>query len=179
MILDKALKVFAKKGFDATKMADLSKIIGISQGLIYHYFPSKEELFNTLVKRATDISARALRSIANMQASPREKIEALSRRMVQLAATDEVAVNNFMLMIQVGMRNGFNEQVQAYDSTPVRMLKEIIEEGQRCGQVVMGDPIRLTYLYWACVEGICVNKITHGNQFPIPEAQQLNRLLLV
>lgn len=43
-ILDTALTVFASKGFDGTSIKDIANAAGISQGLIYHYFKSKDDL---------------------------------------------------------------------------------------------------------------------------------------
>jgi AcrR family transcriptional regulator len=48
-ILDAALAVFAEKGFSAARMQELAKRAGISQGTLYLYFASKEEIFKSLV----------------------------------------------------------------------------------------------------------------------------------
>lgn len=45
-IVDAALKQFAAKGFNGTKMRDISKEAGINEALIYRYFPGKEELYS-------------------------------------------------------------------------------------------------------------------------------------
>lgn len=49
-ILDTALMVFAEKGFANTSVKDLAKAGGISTGLMYHYFPSKEKLLEEAVE---------------------------------------------------------------------------------------------------------------------------------
>ena len=43
-ILEGAIAVFAKKGYDRTTISDIAKELNISQGLCYRYFPSKEAL---------------------------------------------------------------------------------------------------------------------------------------
>jgi len=40
-----AFEIFSQKGYDATKMDDIVKLSGVSKGGIYHYFPSKEDVF--------------------------------------------------------------------------------------------------------------------------------------
>jgi AcrR family transcriptional regulator len=58
-ILEAARKVFAQKGSDAT-MADIAVAATVSQGLVYHYFPSKQVLVHEIVKQALNIGvARA------------------------------------------------------------------------------------------------------------------------
>jgi AcrR family transcriptional regulator len=53
-ILDVALKLFANKGYESTSIAQIAKEAGISKGLIYTYFESKEALLKSLV---LDLSA--------------------------------------------------------------------------------------------------------------------------
>jgi AcrR family transcriptional regulator len=48
-ILDTALDVFASKGFAAASIKDIAAAAGISQGLLYHYFNSKEALLEATV----------------------------------------------------------------------------------------------------------------------------------
>jgi AcrR family transcriptional regulator len=49
-ILDTALTVFAEKGFAGASIKDIAQAAGISQGLMYHYFASKEELLDATVE---------------------------------------------------------------------------------------------------------------------------------
>lgn len=48
-IMDSALALFAEKGFSATSINMITKEAGISKGLIYNYFDSKEELIKTIL----------------------------------------------------------------------------------------------------------------------------------
>src|SRR5215213_9793353 len=43
-ILKTALKLFAAQGFDATSTRQIAREVGIAEGLIFHYFPSKASL---------------------------------------------------------------------------------------------------------------------------------------
>src|SRR5437764_1480051 len=49
-ILAVSLKIFARKGLTDTRISDIAAATGMSQGLIYRYFASKEEVFATLVE---------------------------------------------------------------------------------------------------------------------------------
>lgn len=50
-LIDTALAVFAKKGVEAATVKELSKAAGVAQGLLYHYFRSKEELLRAALDR--------------------------------------------------------------------------------------------------------------------------------
>jgi AcrR family transcriptional regulator len=45
-LIDAALRVFAEKGFAGSSIVDVGKAAGVSPGLIYHYFDSKEAMLN-------------------------------------------------------------------------------------------------------------------------------------
>ncbi|WP_111669515.1 TetR/AcrR family transcriptional regulator [Algoriphagus litoralis] len=54
LILDSAVALFTTKGYNATRMEDVAKRVGISKGLTYFYYKNKEDLFMALTKKAFD-----------------------------------------------------------------------------------------------------------------------------
>jgi len=53
-IMQAALQLFTTKGLFATKVKDIAEKVGMAQGLIYHYFDSKEEIYEELISNALD-----------------------------------------------------------------------------------------------------------------------------
>jgi AcrR family transcriptional regulator len=49
-IIDAAMRVFAEKGFDKATNKDIANEAGITAGLIYHYFKSKEDLLRAILE---------------------------------------------------------------------------------------------------------------------------------
>ena len=50
LIMDTALELFAENGFHATSISQIAKKAGISKGLTYNYFKSKDEILDQIVK---------------------------------------------------------------------------------------------------------------------------------
>ncbi|MCC6179660.1 MAG: helix-turn-helix transcriptional regulator [Chloroflexi bacterium] len=50
-LIDTALSVFAQKGVDGATVKELSEEAGVAQGLLYHYFRSKEDLLRAALER--------------------------------------------------------------------------------------------------------------------------------
>ena len=50
LIIAKALELFVKKGYRETKVSDIAKAANMSTGLMFHYFESKEQLYEELVR---------------------------------------------------------------------------------------------------------------------------------
>ena len=51
-IIKEALKLFRRKSFYNTSMADIAEACGLQKGSLYHYFPSKEELMKKVIRMA-------------------------------------------------------------------------------------------------------------------------------
>ena len=60
-----AFDAFAEKGFAATRVDDVAKRAGVSKGLLYLYFKTKEELFKAVVKSV--VIRRVDRLIENVE----------------------------------------------------------------------------------------------------------------
>ena len=60
LILDAAVRVFARRGFHACRVSDVADEAGVAYGLVYHYFDSKEEILNTLFRERWQIMLDAI-----------------------------------------------------------------------------------------------------------------------
>lgn len=54
LILDTALELFAEKGYHQTSISDITRKAGISKGLIYNYFESKEAMLRSIIQTGFD-----------------------------------------------------------------------------------------------------------------------------
>jgi AcrR family transcriptional regulator len=57
-LLEVGAHAFTERSYDEVSMSDLARAAGISKGLLYHYFPSKRDLFvATLAAAAGEVAA--------------------------------------------------------------------------------------------------------------------------
>ena len=78
LILDAAVRVFARQGFHTCRVSDIADEAGVAYGLVYHYFSSKEEILDTLFLERWDIMLGAIADADASQRSPREKLLAIA-----------------------------------------------------------------------------------------------------
>lgn len=70
-ILDAALDAFVKKGFSGATVAEIARGAGLSQGALYRYFPSKEDMLRALIRRSvTPVAAHAASLMENAEDDP-------------------------------------------------------------------------------------------------------------
>ncbi len=75
MILDAAVRVFARQGFHACRVSDIADEAGVAYGLVYHYFASKDEVLDTLFLERWGVMLEMIREVDQRPIPVREKLE--------------------------------------------------------------------------------------------------------
>jgi TetR/AcrR family fatty acid metabolism transcriptional regulator len=78
LILDAAVRVFARRGFHHCRVSDVADEAGVAYGLVYHYFESKEEILNTLFLERWQIMLDAIAEIDARDLSARDKLYSIA-----------------------------------------------------------------------------------------------------
>lgn len=177
-IEEAALSLFARKGL-GIKVGDIAKAAGISQGLMYSHYPSKNALIIELIQQATTISSKNFMDWASTNVSVCNKIKHTSEMMCRMFTDLHVGIDYFMFMLQVSV-GGFDVPAEINYSkdlpNPIEGLAIVLAQGQKEGSVVDGDVMQLAIAYWAMVQGMCCYAITGIPAIPAPST--LNRIVL-
>ena len=78
VILDAAVRVFARQGFHACRVSDIADEAGVAYGLVYHYFASKDEVLDTLFLERWEVMLELIREVDAEQLPVREKLGAIA-----------------------------------------------------------------------------------------------------
>lgn len=73
-LLDAAVRVFARKGFHASRVGDVAEEAGVAHGLLYHYFRSKDEVLETIFRETWTDLVDEVRRIEASQKPFREQL---------------------------------------------------------------------------------------------------------
>ena len=150
-----ALEVFAEHGYYGTTMEQIMRVSGLSKGLVYHYFSSKEKVFFHLIDSALEISRNTWKEALDSPGTAWEKIEMLSDILVRTAFTEESSLY-YLIMVQAmtqgkgipGLMEFIYQRMAHYAELP-----PLIVEAQKTGEVVPGDPEVLVSTYFALFQG--------------------------
>lgn len=165
-IMFKALELFVTKGFTETKISDIAEALGISVGLLFHYYESKEKLCLELVKmgvEGTKMSEKAPYSDALQYF--RQTLDGLLR-----AASEQPWVCRMFVLMAQAQRAGMPEEIREVALTvdQIRFSAEIIKQGQEAGVIRGGDPLALSNAFWCSVQGI-MEYHAAVPEMPLPE----------
>lgn len=78
LILDAAIRVFARQGFHACRVSDIADEAGVAYGLVYHYFASKDEVLDTLFLERWNVMLDLIREVDARDIPAREKLQEIA-----------------------------------------------------------------------------------------------------
>lgn len=76
-IVEQAARLFARQGFRGTSVSDLARACETSKGLVYHYFPSKEDILHAVMASHVDRLAEDVAGIAGQDGPAQDRLRAL------------------------------------------------------------------------------------------------------
>lgn len=132
-LLELAKRAFSDRSYDEVSIDDLARVANISKGLLYHYFPTKRDLY-----------VAGLREIAN------ELVEAVLRVAADLPPVDQVGASVDAYLEHIArhsrafvalMRGGIGsdpEVAAVVDSVRVRLFDKLLS-GSALASLVTGD----------------------------------------
>lgn len=137
-LIDTALRLFARQGFDNTSIKDLAEAAGVAQGLFYHYFRNKEELLFAAIERQ---SFRA--ELRRLLVAPSDKPAA--EVLLQIATDFSALTAERDLVLRLIAREApTNPQVaamlQRVIQEAVALLAEYLEARIQAGELRPHDP---------------------------------------
>jgi TetR/AcrR family fatty acid metabolism transcriptional regulator len=138
-ILAVAARLFATQRFHEARMEDVAAAAEVGKGTLYRYFKDKDELYRALLERAAVQLSERLRQVVESEAGPRARLEAVVGSI--LGYFDEHP--HLLDLIQraevmQGPEGDFPWQKTRFQN--FKIVREILEEGRRCGEFAVDDP---------------------------------------
>lgn len=178
-LLAAAAQVFARKGLAATKIADVAAAAGISHGLVYHYFPSKEELFTALVEQIMNGAVWVAQAASGQPGTPVERLHwMLSMMLMGMEQQPEF----FLVMIQAVTSEAVPASARQMAMQQAAISREsvtqLIAEAQAAGELRQGSATHLALILLSAIQGFAIGMATGDSVTrDLPDAQTLIAIL--
>lgn len=152
-ILSAGLNQFIRKGYAATKISDIAKEAGMSAGLMFHYFESKEKLYEELIRYGVSGPMSMMELACE---TPIAFFEQAASQILSFIQNEPDTAKMFVLMAQAfyndAVPQGVKTLLAGFDiHTPTARL---IEAGQKDLTIRDGDPRALALAFWCAIQGI-------------------------
>jgi AcrR family transcriptional regulator len=129
---DKAVELFASKGFGQVGMRELATYLGLAPGSLYHHYPSKQHLLLDLIEEFYDELLATLRHIEKKPRAGRDILQVVIRAHLKL---HRELPRHFRLVERDSCC--LNEEQQ-------QRVKELREQYERQLLAILGHRTRLT-----------------------------------
>jgi AcrR family transcriptional regulator len=131
LILDAAVRVFAHKGFHTSRVGDIAEEAGVAHGLLYHYFPSKDEVLDTIFRETW---SRLLEEIDEIETSEEPARKQLQRVAARLLGSWQREPDVIRVLIKEIARSPEVQQRIGELVKPIEAIQRIIARGQETGE---------------------------------------------
>src|SRR5437588_7110212 len=79
LILEAAVRVFARKGYHTCRVGDIAEEAGVAHGLLYHYFRSKDEVLECVFKETWSDIVAAVRMVEETEEPARDRLAGVAK----------------------------------------------------------------------------------------------------
>lgn len=164
-ILEAAWKVFARKGRTMT-MADVATAAGVSYGLAYRYFASKEAILYALVEQSLQSSDAGFQHFREIAGTPGERLDRLISRLVETRRDrPEFSQLFYQVLNDEATPHDLREQALRQGQAFQDLLRRLIVEGQATGEVANADPDQLVTAVLASLDGLARLSVINPERF--------------
>ncbi len=158
-LLEIALKIFAYQGYDDVTIDDITKTARCSHGLFYHYFSSKQDIFEAVVnyfvfgQSSPLLNSEEMEQYKGVEGLTKffEIVEKLQTGPAQDLYTAKILLDFEREKVQ-GKASIRKEAISKYDIRGT--FERLIKEGQESGDVIDGDPKRIASIFFDLLIGI-------------------------
>jgi TetR/AcrR family transcriptional regulator, fatty acid metabolism regulator protein len=167
VILDAAVRVFARQGFHTCRVSDIADEAGVAYGLVYHYFSSKEEILDTLFLERWDLMLEAIAQADAEQPTAPEKLYAIAAFIVDSYRHDPELMK--VIIVEVTRAaNTFGRTHLAKIREAYDRITEIVQRGQADGVFRAEiDPALAALAFYGLIEQVLTGWIFESD--PVAE----------
>jgi AcrR family transcriptional regulator len=176
-----AMKLFVHQGFGSTNVQDIADTAGISIGLLYRHYKTKDQLFQELVAYAVEGLKRNI-TIFESDQTPKKIIEQFVDEVYTDMMEGEELANlliliNQSLLADAAAASKQNEEILRVNAGLLDATAQLIRKGQQLGEFRLGDAHEMAVFFYAAVQGLAEMKVLLKNNFIMPAPSVLTAFL--
>ena len=155
-----ALEFFALKGYHATSISQIAEKAGISKGLLYNYFKSKEQLLNSIIMKVYEELMKIVYTNENLPAD--KQIEQMIIQTIEHLKKNITFWRLYLFLIhqsevQKQLKELYNKMRIDYMDFVVKLFSEIGSKNPEMDALLLGTMF----------DGIALNYVTVPEDYPI------------
>ena len=138
-IIETAIRLFRKQGYEKTRIDDIVKILEISQPTFFRYFPSKDAVLRDVGRRGFECITERLKSELSAKATTRDRLRRLYHSMAAEAEADRPLWQ--AVVLSGAMDAVRSPELRGAECIVAGLLREILAQGQKRGEITNAFPV--------------------------------------
>ncbi len=174
-IIQAALDLFVERGYYGTKTSQISRRAGISEGLLFHYFPTKEILLEELV----NIGLEGMRMPMLVKAeNGLDFFNQFTKMLFLEVEKNPYIAKMFVFMGHVVQAEDIPEKIRqlAASVDTIVFCQSWVEAGQKDGSIREGNAKSLSNMYWCAIHGI-MEQYAFRPEMLLPESEWITGMM--
>lgn len=167
IIMRAALELFGHNGYHSTSISKIAQEAGVSKGLIYNYFKSKEDLLKRIILEALETGEHIVDEALKLSEDPFKQLTALVETSIEMIKSN---MHYWKLVTSL-----------AFQGDVLTPVEDVIAEKNKKG-IEMGialftkmgakDPLKEALLFGATLDGIVLHFMHLGEEYPLEEMKK-------
>lgn len=164
-IVDAAFELFANEGYAKTSISAVAKKAGVSKGLIYHYFESKESILEAIFNQLVEMGEEVTNFPEDFSAA--DKIRQTLEKTFEFIE-NQVSLGRLMisLALQPEAFSSLKSKLDKVQETQIILYKEMMWD------LGFEQPELEAYQLGALMDGILLGCVTMGEDYPLKEMKK-------
>jgi TetR/AcrR family fatty acid metabolism transcriptional regulator len=133
VILDAAVRVFAREGFHTCRVSDIADEAGVAYGLVYHYFKSKDQVLDTLFLERWDVLLEAIRETDARDVPAEEKLTAIAGFIIDSYRHDPDLMKVIIVEVTRAANTFGATHIGKIDEA-YALIRGVVEKAQKTGE---------------------------------------------
>jgi AcrR family transcriptional regulator len=138
-IIDTAVRMFRKRGYEKTRIDDIVQALEISQPTFFRYFPSKDAVLGEVGRRGFACITDHLRKEISSEATTAEHLRRLYQELARYAEADRPLWE--AVVLSGAMDPVRSPNMRESKECALGLLREILAQGQNRGEVSRAFPV--------------------------------------
>lgn len=138
-LLDSALQLFSKKGYEGTSIREIIEGAGVTRPVLYYYFENKEDLFTRLVEAKFAELVASIEEAKNENDTCAERLKKIMCIEFDLAEHNAEALRLILQVFFAPPQQGPELDRVKLAKMRFRHIEEIMQEGLDKGEIAGGD----------------------------------------
>jgi AcrR family transcriptional regulator len=150
LLLEAAVRVFARRGFHAARVGDIAEEAGVAHGLLYHYFSSKEEVLETIFRETWADLLAAVRDVEESGEPAPEQLRQVAAILLRSWRRDPDLVR---VLVRGVARSSELDRHVGNVGDAFAAIERIVRRGQEAGELRPElDPRLTSVIFYGAIE---------------------------